>query len=113
MNAEKRLNVRCCCQPQKILGTLPAPISGEAEAKTFSLNPIRDENGNVSAGSMTLEIATFCEYTHAKPKDEFIEDASYMKAFLDIFGPKKEKAYKAEGRTVEELRRIPEFVEAK
>ena len=80
-----RMDVRCCCQPQKVLGSLPVPnpvLSGQCV--TYYRTTITD-----SIETLTLPVATLYS----------------RRGGMTL-------ALKAEGVTLETLRTIPEFVEA-
>lgn len=86
------INVRCCCQPQKVLGTLPRspdarPGTGARLAMMCQFVPpdLRTDQG-------TARLA---------PKQFFLPYAE--------FGPQRELAIKAESITLEELRLLPGF----
>lgn len=96
-----RLNVRCCCQPQKILGTLPAPAN-DAPVKLFLQH--QDQIG-LSRRYVSLPIAVFAEVPCLT--DEALDDLSPEVLRSMVY---RERAYKAEGMTIEQLKQIPGFV---
>ena len=81
------MEVRCCCTPKKLLGTLPVPFGG-VDQVTFLL-------GNLEATRrITLGVHPFAE--------------------LDSFGVYSvRRCLKAEDVSIETLRRIPGFEEAR
>lgn len=83
-----RMDVRCCCQPQKVLGSLPVPnpvVSGQCVV--YYQNTIHAD-GHVD--TLTLPVATLYS----------------RRGGMTL-------ALKAEGVTLETLRTIPEFMEAR
>lgn len=78
-----RLEVRCCCDASKLLGTLPAP-SGDAWEKVFAVP------SSTLFGSLSLPIGQY------RPS----VDGDWV------------RAYKADGVSIETLRKIPGFIEA-
>jgi hypothetical protein len=97
----KRIEVRCCCQPQKLLGTLPVP----------------DQTG---LGAM-VKFVVMKPRTYAQPRghnrplngDPYIHLPT--ESYADMTGPhpKYGIALKAEGVSIEQLRLIPGFIEEK
>jgi hypothetical protein len=79
----KRLNVRCCCQPTKILGTLP-DVRGHYYIKRFFERPDHDAEPVETVVSLS--------------KDTFYDH--------DF---RKETAYRADGVELETLRKLPDF----
>lgn len=95
-----RLQVRCCCTPQKVLGTLPAP-EGRHRERTFLL---------AGGGLLRLEVRYYCERTQAS--EELLRRAAdpVVAAYLRQ-GNVNERAYYSEDTPLEVLRQIPEFLE--
>lgn len=101
------LDVRCCCQPQKLLGWLPAPEGGRS--RRFVLrSPYpsgqrwtdgAEEPTAIPINEVRLDV---CEFFDA-PKNG---DGS-RPPWRDT-----QEAYKAEGVPLETLRLIPGFIEA-
>lgn len=83
------LEVRCCCQPRKVLGWLEVPEhrAQAGERASFPLTATWRPGRVLLPESVTLPVATVMEYGHAWP------------------------ALKAEGVTIERLRRIQGFRE--
>jgi hypothetical protein len=102
-----RLYVRCCCQPTKILGTLPAPV-GNARSRRFQYAELTND-GPVSR-HIELEIAKFATFTPLPGKFEF-DPLSASGLSPRNTSLTHERAYKAEGVTLEDLKKIAEFVE--
>lgn len=80
------LEVRCCCQPMKLLGYLPA--TGPLSAKMRFVIWGEPDDNSIGYEYVELSIGTICV-----PPD-------------NRYG-----VIKAEGMTLEELRRIPSFRE--
>lgn len=95
----KRIDIRCCCAPGKLLGSLP----------------VRDDT---RAGEV-VRFVVMKPRTYAAPDRNRVAAQSVpevsltVEAFTDLSGahPKFGIALKAEGVTVETLRRIPGFIE--
>lgn len=87
-----RLNVRCCCQPAKILGTLEVPM---AEPGSFSIAVLGGMPPVVLCGSPT---AVSYE-THEIKIREFGQFGRY------------ERAVYSDDRGIEFWRKIPGFIE--
>ena len=94
MFTSKHLEVRCCCQPHKLLGYLP--VNDYILKRGYAVWPIRS-----------------CSYLSAV-KDAITEDTKFEVITLPIetirYQGRSYQAYKAEGKTVEELSRISGFV---
>lgn len=97
----KRIDVRCCCRPKKLLGTVPVP-DAHGDRHTFSLMQPRVHDftaarlkvgAGTSPRSITLPIDSFVDMSGCHPK----------------YG----LAVKAEGVAIETLRLIPGFIEHK
>lgn len=94
-----RMNVRCCCQPQKILGTMDVPY--EFSDRFFVMEklepmPVRSARGIVMSpisARHEIEIRDFVDYSTG---ERAVERAVY-----------------SGDRPVEFWRKIPGFVEAK
>lgn len=92
----KRLNVRCCCQPMKILGTLPWDET--SHAFEFPL---------IGGGALTLPVCAIQHHAINVPEiamDDIHPDVAALMLT-------REPAYKAEGVPLDQLRMIPEFQE--
>lgn len=93
-----RLNVRCCCKPSKILGTLPDP-GPDSPGIMIRLAPdlfetlVTPENDPYLSGLVPLPIDTYCEYEKT--------------------GEIRERSFKSNDYPIEVLRQIPGFEEAK
>jgi len=91
----KRINVRCCCQPQKILGSLKVP------------NDIAKTGGKFAI-SEEVSISSFKhENLLESPKVHRIQ----IRAFTN--GDKVESAVSSEDRPIEFWRNIESFEEVK
>jgi hypothetical protein len=93
-----RLNVRCCCQPMKILGTLPWDET--SDQMTFKLG---------GGGEITLKIATISHFLVASIVPETANDT--MPPDIEATMVRRESAFKAEGASLDQLRLIDAFVE--
>lgn len=93
---ERRLLVRCCCKPTKILGSLPWDGSAETNILTPGLGMIRLE---VHRMSTVISAGLDCRDGEKLGKD----------ARAEIY---QELAYKSEDTPIEVLRRMREFREA-
>jgi hypothetical protein len=99
----KRMEVRCCCSPRKLLGTLPVPdLTDAGTSVEFSVmqprvnfNHWRDES--VTRAPANRHLTLQAENFQASDGDQMVAGI----------------ALKAEGVPVETLRRIPGFIEAK
>jgi hypothetical protein len=98
---EPRLQVRCCCTPTKVLGSLPAP-EGQDKYRTFQLR---------GGGELLLMLRNYCQRTQVT--DELLARAAdpVVAAYLQQVNV-SEPAYYSEDTPLEVLRRIPEFLEA-
>lgn len=90
-----RLEVRCCCQPQKLLGTVE----------------VRDDHGDV----VVFDIPG----PHSGPRElsavasmNVVQLPVAIINILDGYGRQAYRAVKAEGVSIETLRTIPSFIEA-
>lgn len=95
----RRLNVRCCCQPTKILGTLPWDES--SEQLTFAMTDGR---------KLTLCVQQIVNRRMTAPAN-IVVARLIMPLDEPIYSIETEMAYKAEGAPLEELRLIPQFRE--
>jgi hypothetical protein len=86
----KRLDVRCCCNPGLLLGTLPAPSREDATEVTFAVRRARDG----APQYVTLTVAKVAE--------------PWGVDFL----PRYSLAYKDNGLPIETLRLTEGFEEA-
>jgi hypothetical protein len=84
-----RLEVRCCCQPRKVLGWLEVPEHQVREGNSvrFTIPPTWRPERVLLADTIALPVATITEYG---------------RDWL---------AFKAEGAPVERLRKLPGFME--
>ncbi len=92
----KRVEVRCCCTPRKLLGTLPV---GDAELSV---------GATIMFGRVPLKLKRWSERV-----GEVVEidgPSLFEFATREIAGG---VAFKADGLPIEILRTIPEFIEAK
>ena len=90
----RRLEVRCCCQPQKVLGSLPVPA--DVDSRTSLTYP------KIS----TMPIGWF------RAGDLRIETRHLPVAWIRVSGEASPRlAIKAEGMTIEELRELHGFQE--
>lgn len=97
----RRVEVRCCCQPARLLGTLPMPDRQpswtypvcKAPRATTPQALLRAASSGAKPETLTLELHKF----------ELIVDGR----------PATGIALKADGVPLEKLRRIPGFIEAK
>lgn len=100
---EKLLEVRCCCQPRRLLGWLAAPERPEVGLKvTFAVRPERSlqfaHNPPQRGGGWTVSL----------PIERFAESR------IGVDGSEHRAhglAFKSEETPVETLRRIPGFIE--
>jgi hypothetical protein len=99
-----RLYVRCCCQPQKILGTLPAPRN-DGPSVTFAYAELT-ETGPATR-FVSLPLATFMEAPILSDEALISLSPEAQRSMIH-----RERAYKAEGMTIDELKKIPVFVPA-
>ena len=97
----KRLEVRCCCQPQKLLGTLPVTDNHGASFQFTVMKP-RTYDFDFSRLPITTPV-----------NRQFV--TMPIESFVDMSGPhpKYGLAVKAEGVPIETLRLIPGFIEHK
>jgi hypothetical protein len=97
---ERRVQVRCCCTPTKVLGTLPAPVGGASE-RTFQLT---------SGGMLKLGVRHYAQRVCVS--QELLDRAAdpVVAAYLQQ-GNVNELAYYSEDTPLEVLRLVPEFRE--
>lgn len=109
-----RLNVRCCCVPVKVLGTLPV-FEKDARAGALVRFPVMQPRVHVPTPE------DLARPMRNPPQIEFfvsryaeIERVSWSEAslFLRERVTHSELALKHDGITIETLRRIPGFIEA-
>lgn len=95
---EPRLQVRCCCTPTKIMGTLPAPVGGATE-RVFQLG---------SGGMLRLGVRRYAE--RAMVSQELLDRAAdpVVAAYLQQVNV-NELAYYSEDKPLEVLMDCPEF----
>ena len=93
----KRLNIRCCCQPQKILGSMEVP------------NDIAKTAGEFVAKERVSVVSSFKheKYLLKSPKVHRIQ----IRAFTN--GDKVESAVYSEDRPIEFWKNVESFEEAK
>lgn len=97
----KRLDIRCCCEPAKLLGSVPVPDSASAgQAVKFVVMRPRVRTADASSLRFT-----------AAPREIVLKVEAFT-AFGDAH-PKFGVAVMADGVDVETLRRIPGFIEEK
>lgn len=94
-----RYEVRCCCQPQKLLGWLEAPERATTVSYMIRRALILDDEANAIDGPAAIEHIEL-------PITEI-----YFGSICDLES-KRYRAIKAEGTPIETLRRIPGFIEA-
>lgn len=90
------LNVRCCCQPMKILGTLP--WDGQSLYQRFKLTDGRE---------LTLAVRAIQHYLVNVPEIA----ADQMSPEVEALAVERETAFKAEGAPLDQLRLIRQFKE--
>lgn len=99
----KRIEVRCCCQPQKLLGTLPVPdMTKPGTSVSFvMMKPPSRSIASVKSSASGMQAPRKVELP--------------IESFTDMTGahPKYGIAVKADGMTVAQLRLIPGFIEEK
>jgi hypothetical protein len=93
-----RLNVRCCCQPTKILGTLP-----------WDERSVDVRFKQIGGGEITLPVREIKHFLSASIVPETACDA--LPPDLEAELIKREPAYKAEGAPLDQLRLIRDFIE--
>lgn len=98
----KRIEVRCCCSPRKLLGSLPVPDSTKP-GDTVRLVVMKPRTYAPPTG----------HYNRPRNDDPYIHLP--IETFADMSGahPKYGIAVKAEGVAIETLRLIPGFIEEK
>lgn len=94
-----RMEVRCCCQPQKLLGTIEVPDGTKAE--TLLHFPL----------TKNVPLADWFAATGPASTKEAFEE---VRLYTDVWCGQGRRvvAVKAEGVGLDVLRRIPTFVEA-
>lgn len=95
-----RLEVRCCCQPQKLLGWLTVP---DARRKSVAFR-LSQRVYRLVGHRLVGHAASIEPRTVVLP----IEQINYEVAGVEV----SYRAIKAEGAPLELLRRIPQFEEA-
>ncbi len=96
----KRVEVRCCCQPRKLLGTLPV---GDAELRI---------GATLMFGRIPLKLERWAHIVEVSP--DLLRDAASPSLFEYLRQSRAGGvAFKADGLPIEVLRTIPEFIEAK
>ena len=101
----KRMEVRCCCTPNKLLGTLPVPDATDlGDAVRFALMKPRSRALAAIKASASVKLPPMKSVT--------------MPVKVILFPPTGAdpgdayEALAAEGVTIEQLRLIPGFIEA-
>lgn len=97
----KRIDVRCCCTPGKVLGSLPVRDDTSAgEVVRFVVMKPRTRAAPARTTALIVSISEVC---------------LTAETFADLSGahPKYGIALKADGVELETLRRIPGFIEEK
>lgn len=99
----KRMEVRCCCTPKKLLGTLPVPdLTSEGTSVDFALMQPRI-NFNHWRGEKAARASANRRLTLQAQSFQAVEGETMLAGI----------ALKAEGVPIETLRLIPGFIEAK
>lgn len=98
----RRVEVRCCCNAAKLLGTLPLPDN----ARTWAFPVMRESNANFVRAAARGPLVDKVILELAPWRDELIDPVTQR--FTVIGG----EALKADGIPIETLRRIPGFIEA-
>lgn len=104
----RRMEVRCCCTPNKLLGTLPvadAVFRGGVNSVDFILVGV--PRLGLPSSMITMEIA---EWQCHVSVDEYLADSLFSRPTRVA---ESGAALKHEGVTIETLRRIPGFIESK
>lgn len=94
----RRVEVRCCCSPMKLLGTLPFPDAAQSFDYTV-MQPATSDYAKVAAHGVRCQKITLHLVDWCAPNGKF---------HMVPMG----KALKADGVAIETLRRIPGFIEA-
>ena len=114
----KRMEVRCCCTPNKLLGSLWVPDSAMPgigigfplmRPRARSLEAVKASNARTAQRSfITLEV------THWMSLEKDTDATSAGERSIEYPGLVRRSgiALKREGLTVEQLRLIPGFIEA-
>lgn len=106
----QRLEVRCCCQPQKLLGWLPVPAyvtPAPGVLVRFTVKPPAVYVRVRTLRELELEADAPMDITHLPP--------TYLSlpiALWGAFGEEPRLAFKSEEVALEQLRDVPGFEEA-
>lgn len=87
----KRVEIRCCCEPTKLLGTVPVIASLVVVGRTVILPLVGVPERGLRRGEISLEVA------------------EWKRSPLDVDGA---IALRGDGIAMDTLRRIPGFIEA-
>ena len=97
-----KYEVRCCCQPQKLLGWIDGL---PADAKTVVLSV----DGEVQR--LELPVATFAARIEISPELELMAAPEIVADLYEECRRQSGRAIKAEGVPIETLRRVRGFIE--
>lgn len=101
MKVPTRLNVRCCCQPRKILGSLPWDgVSRVVDFKTASGEVV---TLSVEQASLRLCLPREEDRRFHNVRDDEVDDINVV--------VRSEWAFKSEETPIDTLRQIPQFIE--
>lgn len=104
----RRMEVRCCCTPNKLLGTLPVTdrvFNGNEQSMEFPLMGVPSQG--LPYSRITLDVAEWVESRIIGPLGDLL-----VQLPMDYGLSRSGVALKHEGVTLETLRRIPGFIEA-
>ncbi len=110
-----RMEVRCCCQPEKLLGTLPVPDRvrrGQVKSIAFPITGKIDwDTGrHIPQSSITFAVERWATIVKLTPDSrKSARRFSELEGLAEMDGG---LALKHENVTIETLRRIPGFLEA-
>ena len=98
----KRVEIRCCCEPTKLLGTVPVIESLVVVGRTVVLPLFGVPERGLRRSEIALEVAEWFQTVrvHGAP-----DEASVKRVGGGI-------ALRGDGIAIETLRRIPGFIEA-
>lgn len=108
------MDVRCCCTPNKLLGTLPVPDTTKVGGRVnFVVMKPRNSDFRVTRVSPTPDYIEFevQEWSQIE-RDQTVPDHELTLFSGHGFTRESGVALKHEGVTVDTLRRIPGFIEA-
>lgn len=104
----RRMDVRCCCTPNKLLGTLPVPEAAFREGiDKIDFVVVGAPRLGLPSSRITMEIS---EWQQREIVDPYLADSLFSPVPRVTDGG---VALKHENVTLETLRRIPGFIEAK